>query len=630
MNSSRPQRPPASRQPAAPAATVAPAPDASGGATIGGGTRRVDLPLEPYNRVKSWIRLVIALALCAPALFISLDRAHPTDRAEQVALAVARETWTRYRATGDFDALLIASLNRDQYLKDPPLSTWLTIAAWSDLSPARAQPRQLIGRARVVSAIMALLTVAATYWAGHTLGGVRVALFSALATGTALITIHQCRQVTPHAHMLAWVTLAVAAGLWAMRPFKPVNWVSRRVTGWLTAGLALGAAILTQGPMAAVFVAPPLVAAIVLTPHRRPGNFFGLLFAMICGVIVAAPWYLYVIDHVPRAVERLLPAMLLPEQLVLITWRHLALGLLVAPWVVWLIGALFQPFIRAEAEQRRQLLIAWFWFVLVFTTFSIPAAKNARYLLPLAPAIGLMVGQLFAFHVTLARQRQLDVGVNLLRVPHWAGMAIASVGLPLIIAFQDDLATLGDRVEWRWLAEIDLPGIGPVMAVLLGAALSLITLLGIRWHFYKWQPDGAFYATACWMVVASTIGFHSYAQSARCTNPHLAGADQLAHTVLADEHASLTYLLAGQLDEPPHPAFLFHLGRVIDPVEPQQLAMLPMDRAAYVIVRVAPRNEQFMADNGFAPMFDFSDGAVKQRRLYRRAAVIDPAKAGDS
>jgi 4-amino-4-deoxy-L-arabinose transferase-like glycosyltransferase len=62
----------------------------------------------------------------------------------------------------------------------------------------------------------------------------------------------------------------------------------------------------------------------------------------------------------------------------------------------WLIGALFQPWVRAKGERRRHLLIAWLWFLGLLIVLSIPGANQQRYLLPIMPAVGLLVGVLSA------------------------------------------------------------------------------------------------------------------------------------------------------------------------------------------------------------------------------------------
>ena len=386
------------------------------------------------------------------------------------------------------------------------MTAWLHMLAWWDLEPAAADGPALALRARLVSVAMALLAVAATFWAGMSLGGVRTARLAAMVLGTTLLFIHQARAAAPEAVLVGFSTLAVAAGLWAIRPLGSASRAGRRVVGWLIAGGAMGAAILTKGPIALLFIAPPLLAAIALTPRRRTDSTIGLLFALTLGATLTSPWYLYVLDRSPDAWEPLLGHYGAPADLFLLTWSHARVAAMLSPWQVLLVGALCQPFLRVNRLARRQLLIAWFWFVLLAVAFSIPAARDPRYLMPILPAAALMIGQLWSYHARLAAARQDDPAANLLRTPHWLLIGLASILGPLLIALQPELIRTG------WLDRPLLPGLGWPAALGLGVALLAIAIAGTRWHF-KWRPRLAAYATIAWMIVASTTGFYAHAQA---------------------------------------------------------------------------------------------------------------------
>ena len=90
-----------------------------------------------------------------------------------------------------------------------------------------------------------------------------------------------------------------------MRPLKKINRVPRRVIGWFIAGIALGAAVLTKGPIALVFVIVPLGGAIFISKHRRLGNSLGFFFALCLGLLIAGPWYMYVLDRIQTSVGSL-------------------------------------------------------------------------------------------------------------------------------------------------------------------------------------------------------------------------------------------------------------------------------------------------------------------------------------
>jgi hypothetical protein len=584
--------------------------------------RRVALPPQPHDSVKVWTSIIISILVCLPALLVSLDEPDVLPGPEAQSLAVSRETWHRFHA-GDRLAFMTPSLNGQPQIEHPPLAVWMHMLAWQDLGSSTPVAK-LIFRARLLSVLMGMLALIATYWAGTSVGDVRTARVAALSLGTTLLFISQVRVATPEVQLLGWVCLAIAAGLWAMRPLKDIAWVGRRVLGWLLAGAALGAAVLTAGPAGCLFVLPPLIAAIVLTPRRRIDNTLGLIFAVLLGTMLAAPWYLFELGRMADALKVWQGDLIVHREVFLVSWSHLLLAPMLWPWPVWLIGALLQPFIRADSQRRRQLLIAWFWFVLGFIVLSIPAAENPRLLLPVLPAAALMVGQLWSYHAQLATERQEDPGVNFLRVPHWVMIGFASILGPLFLVIQPEL------VEAGYMKRVEMPGVTWLAALGLGLALLLTAILGTRWHF-KWRPRGAAYATVAWMVIAGTAAFYTLAKSPSARYDHLTDAVALAAAVAAnsftlpnpDEHRAQVLLLArNPREEKLEPALLFYAGlsaRTLSPAElPDAAAKNP---GHLVIARDEPPLNQSMKELGFTPVLSFHDGEMA-RVLYRH----DPAK----
>ncbi|MDH3583600.1 MAG: phospholipid carrier-dependent glycosyltransferase [Phycisphaerae bacterium] len=583
--------PPAEPTPPTPTVEVAP--------------QRVDVPPPPtrYDRVRIWSGLLLTVLVCGPLLVLDLDTPDLVQVSEARALVTSRETWQRQHE-GEARAWALPSYQGLPQVSEPPMSTWLHMLGWIDLDANEVEERELIWRVRLGSALMGLLAVMATYWAGMSIGDVRVALLASMVLGTTLLFVREARVAGADAHLLGWVALAIASGLWAMRPLKTVNWRSRRVIGWLVSGLAMGCAILTGGPVGLVFVLPPLFAAICLTPRRRMTNSLGLSFALILGLMAATPWYLYVLGELPdEGWEKLSEHWQAPTDLLLLTWSHKRALALLSPWQIWLVGALFQPFLRADRERRRQLLIAWFWFVLVAIAFSIPAAREPRYLLPVLPAMALLVAQLWAYHIQLASERRSDPGVNLLRLPHWMVLLVASVGLPAFVLAQPWL------VERLWLEQIELPGLTWPVTVAVGSALLLVAIAGTIWHF-RWKPRRAIGATIVWMLLAAGTGLWAHHRSHHHVNEHL----DSARAVGAAAHGARLLFLQG---EEPHPAFVFHLGQRVEPVAADQLKDIinPEQPVCILVVRSAD-NEQLMTRHGFvAVLRDVHDGRAP-RHLY--------------
>lgn len=560
--------------------------------------------------------LALVLLVVTPVWFVSLDTPQVVQDREARLLQTARETAVRDDLSQNDRTWLLPTYQGEYTFNPPPLSTWLVMIAWRGLDVHNAPPETLINRARLLSLLMGLLALAGTYWAGKSIGDIRTARLAALALGTTLLFVDQVRTACAETHMLAWVTLAVAAGLWAMRPLREINWVGRRVMGWFLCGLSLASATLTMGiGLAVLYVLPPLFAAILLTPRRRIGNFIGMIFAVILGLIGAAPWFLYVLNELPATEPSVFfQSLLPPRDLFLITWSHARVLVVLSPWVVWLMGAMFQPFIRADHERRRQLLIAWFWFLMVFIFVSIPASRSVRELWPLLPAAGLLVGQLWSFHAQLSSERREDPGVDWLRVPHWLMLGLTAGVGGALLAFQDDL------VAADWLQQPLLEGFNKTVALALGAVLLVVAAIGARWHF-KWMPRAAAYTTVAWILIALAACLPAYSQQAAMKFRYADQASKLAQTLPQD--AVVFHLRSGvPRQDSIAPVLLFYARRTVQPLSLDQLPTAVLQTStAWVLCSPGSSGHALLLEAGFVPAMEFEDGRAHRILMHRVSGV---------
>jgi len=587
------------------------------------------MPPEPATALRTWGMLVLALGLCVTPMLIELGRPDSTRTMEKITLLTSRETWSAVQR-GEADAWVVPTSNDRPRIDKPPMAVWLNMLAWIDLNPATASSDELIFRARLLAVLLTLLALGSTYWAGYSIGGVRCATMAALVAGTTVLLLRQARIASYDTHLLAWVTLSIACGLWAIRPLKPVNWVGRRVSGWAFAGLALGMGIMTKGPLAIPLVALPLVTTIIVAPRRKLGNTTGLLFALLLGALLASPWYLHVMERFPDAAKILAAEFTgAGDQ----TQAILDIPILLAmifPWSVYFIGSLFQPFLRAVGEHRRRTLLGWLWFVGVLAALPlISDAERRGFALLLITAVGVLVGQLWAYHAWLATQGLKDPGVNILRIPHWLLLIGGSLALPAFIRFQPELVARG------YLEAIDLPGL-PWWAVLsLAIVLLSLSVYGCVKHF-RWKPVPAFGATVLWMVVAASVVQYSYARSHNSVYPHRADAERLA---AAAGQVPVYFLYDPQQDarERPHVGnfepeqeFLFYAGRTIQPITVDQLDQY-VDQPIYLMVRLDERETHVgrVTGHGFEPVFDFVDGRRVEGVGPTARLFVGPAVATD-
>jgi len=604
---------------------------AEGGAAVSVPPRRAMLPPPPVNRLQIWGALALGLALLLPPLLIGLGRADTTYTMEKITLGSSQETWLAQHEQGGRN-WLIPRWNGEPRVNKGPMSIWINMAAWWPLDPETAEPQTLVHRARLAGVVLALVTAASTFWAGMSVGGIRVAMMAMLAAGTCLLFVRQGRWASYDVHLTGFTALAIASGLWAMRPLKASSGLDRRVLGWLICGLALGSAMLVKQPgVALAIVLPPMALMIAIVPSRRLGNAIGFVFAVAVGALITAPWLIYVVQQASALgldqplgeifTETKLANPANPSQdsdqpfyyyAILIFW--------VFPWPVWLIGGLFQPWVRGEGDRRRELLIAWVWFVGLLVVLSIAGAKQIRYITPILPATGLLVAQVWAYHVRLADRSVADPGANLLRIPHWVILIGASVLFPLYLLFQAPAA--------RWLnanvAEAgqtilrpdELPGLHPAAIVLAGLALLGLSVFGLIGHF-RWRPRRAFAASAVWAVLLMSVVQYAYARSYHSENPFRADAERVDAVVGAAPLYQLK--IEGLHDTMVNEEFLFYSQRVVPKVAPDRLDELQRgDEPLYVVCNPRAEYVEPLEARGFKRVLTFEEGTAPKRFLYRR------------
>jgi hypothetical protein len=292
-------------------------------------------------------------------------------------------------------------------------------------------------------------------------------------------------------------------------------------------------------------------------------------------------------------------------------WYYLQLVPLVFPWSLWMIGSLSTPFGIRDPQVRRRALFPWLWFVLMIIGLSIPNAKSPRYLAPLLPAIGLVTARFWLknWHTEGGPTRWLKY----LCRTHWVLLLIFSACFPLYLLLEGKLKQAG------LIKELLLSGANPVVGILIGVLLVALSAAG-AWAHARGKSSAALLLTAGWMVSATTFGFDVYFQSPHLLPKHRSEAEKVSAMIGKER---VVYLLVNpNLDNPPSREFLFYSRRVVPSVSSGELEQkLRHGESFYVIIRADPVNEDLMGKLGFIPVFDFRDGSVPSRWLYRSSAM---------
>jgi 4-amino-4-deoxy-L-arabinose transferase-like glycosyltransferase len=566
------------------------------------------------------IALLFVLAISAAPLLPGLAERDVARIMENISMLSSQETFLRLRGSdqipADPDAWLMPTACGRPRLNKPPMMVWLNLLAFSDLTPADSTPEQLTHRARLVSVALALMLVGATFWIGLMLGGSELALTAGAVVGSIWFLQRQARTASYDIHLAAWATLAVAAGLAAVRsrpaplsaPFAspaPTAVADRRsapgrfVWGML-ACLALACAVLSKGPLAFALVLPPLL---LLAPRRWKV----ILAVALGGAALAAPWYLWVADRYADALRDMAVEFQAERDVNQPPWYYLGLLGLVLPWTPWLLAGLVFPWLRRDSELRPAAWAGWCWFIFLFVAFSIPGAKQQRYILPIVPAVALLVGVVTVDHARLFRLHGAAPGEIWFRAPMLLAMWIGSVALPAWIALHTPDATLA-----LWLAWI---------AAAAGMLLVCWRATPMSRADASTPPDSPplplrfFIAAVVWMSLAGVLVWWHYDRRPEPDHIFKPAAQKVLAVVSGQPMARLT------LDsDQPDPwfdleEFHFHLRRITPEVK---WSDLPAWRG-YLVVWIDAGADARLEQQGWKSVLEFEPESGKRYRLWSRA-----------
>jgi 4-amino-4-deoxy-L-arabinose transferase-like glycosyltransferase len=397
----------------------------------------------------------------------------PWNPDEPRYVEIAREM----RLTGEY---VLPHLNGAIYAEKPPLYFWLVAGVERAIRPAAASDADAFALAgRAVSALAVALTALWIALLGRILFDPRTGAIAAAIFITAILVVNLGQMGVIDPTFTCFTTLATLA----LVAYTGAERRGARAALGALAALAMGAGVLAKGPLGLVL---PIAAASLLGLGARRGRAgvpiapgaaglafgaavgFGWLFLAQRAAGPDGAWYLRrmtIEQNLGRVVE---------------SWSHkhgflyylpqLAWGFF--PWVLFLPAAIAGA-VRAEAKQGRAVLL---WAGALLLAFSAISGKRPGYILPLYPALALLVARRFAAldrgderAGTLDRAARIAVGVAFLA---------AGVGLAIFPAVADRLSAVVPERSAPLVAEFvaSLPPATGVLAVAIGALIAAMGL----------------------------------------------------------------------------------------------------------------------------------------------------------
>jgi len=317
--------------------------------------------------------------------------------------------------------------------------------------------------------LMATGEIYIIYLMGKELFNRNTALLSSLITSTFFFYFYQARSPLMDIPLTLFITLSL---YFFIKFFKTKN-LCYHYLSCFTAGLA----VMTKGLVGIVL--PCLIISVFIITVRKKNiltdlrkYFLHIILGFIVFIIVAAPWhiieyYLYgdifikkvfmnlTFGRYLRGVGETSPSYPFFTHLITILYGSL-------PWS-GLIPCSLLLILREKNKWEIKFILIW--LLVVFLFFSISAPKRIRYILPLFPALGIMLGYLWHYY--------LDSTENFIR-KYITISAVLSLPLGGLIAGAILYARMNFPEEFTRVSFFCLP---PLIILSTGIIISAVILL---------------------------------------------------------------------------------------------------------------------------------------------------------
>ncbi len=363
------------------------------------------------------------------------------------------------------------------WLEKPPLLFWLEALSFHLFGVSEWS-------ARLPVAAIALLGVLCASGLGCSLAGQRAAVLTFFILCASGLFFVYARAASTDMPLAASFTVAMACGLQASRRESPL-WGAG-------AGLTLGLATLAKGPIALVLFCA-VFAVYFLWIGKLKWSWQQIALGFLTLLASSFPWYWQVWKE--NGYDFVLTFWLNHHLARFLTtvhhhsqpfWYYLVVTLIgFFPWVFFLGSSIARLWskrsILSQPEPRSELFL-WLWVLVPGLFFSLSGSKLPGYILPLLPALALLVA--------LEWDRHLDGDLITYRMMRFQWPALAATGLVLILGL-----VAGFHMVY-----------GSYMGIVLALPLGVGVFWGLR-QFRRRQPQAAFISLAGGMLLFAGLAY---------------------------------------------------------------------------------------------------------------------------
>lgn len=330
--------------------------------------------------------------------------------------------------------------------------------------------------ARLWVAFTGMLAVAAVGWAGARLYGSRTGWMAALVLGSSLLFVAGAHIGTMDMGVAAFLSVAICFFLVAQfDPLAEKNRTGINLIGWASLGLA----VLSKGLIGVVLPAATLAVFMLWERDWRILRRMTIGWGLLVTLVVAAPWFIAVSLKHPGFLNYFFIKQQFSRFVANVFDRE-------RPWWFFIpvvLGGLFPwmaflPFSRAgwrslyAGSRADRFLLCWIAVVFVF--FSASHSKLPFYILPIFPALAMLI----------ARRISMLTAAQVLRRIVWIGalaaaLAVLALLLPLTTRHLSERTDLHPALVWLTRGLTVLAIVSGVSALMLARRYRPITMIGL-------------------------------------------------------------------------------------------------------------------------------------------------------
>ena len=321
---------------------------------------------------------------------------------------------------------VIPHLNGLAYIEKPPLQYWATALSYRCLGPSAFA-------ARLYGALTALATIVLVWLTGRRLWNSQVGWRAAAALAGMLMFVVLGQLLTLDMSLTFFMTVGLTAFLLAQQAPPSRRWM-------LLAWAAAGCGVLTKGLVAAAIPAAVLILYSAYSRDFAPWRRLHLKWGLPLFLTITVPWHWLAARRLPDFLEFFFVHEHVARYLTPVAdrqepWWFFA-GVFVAgsvPWTVPALQALSGGWRRRAGPRAFDpALFLWIWVAFIGVFFSLSDSKLMPYILPVMPALALLIGTL-----PTERLRRDFLVMAMLTLIAGVSLGWASLHWPSVVASSD-------------------------------------------------------------------------------------------------------------------------------------------------------------------------------------------------